>query len=86
MLSPKILLKLSKFSENVIVPSLSFIAAANVVKYCNGNLIFVDNADDLNIDLNKLEKFFFKLTSMYVSILINWTFFENLFQNLALEG
>lgn len=51
-----------KFSENVIVPSLSFIAAANVVKYCNGNLIFVDNADDLNIDLNKLEKFFLKET------------------------
>lgn len=51
-----------KSSENVIVPSLSFIAAANVVKYCNGNLIFIDNADDLNIDLNKLEKFFLKDT------------------------
>lgn len=42
--------------DEVIVPSLSYIASANTVKYFGGNPVFVDvNEDDWQIDTNLIE-------------------------------
>ena len=54
-----------KSNHEVIVPSISFIATANAVKYLNANPIFMDCDDFLNIDIKKTlnflsEKTFFK--------------------------
>lgn len=43
--------------DEVIVPTLTFIAAVNPVKYCNAEPIFMDCDDTLNMDLNKLQQF-----------------------------
>jgi len=43
-----------KADEEVIVPSLTFIATANVVRYCNAHPVFMDSdAETLCIDVNK---------------------------------
>jgi perosamine synthetase len=39
--------------DEVIVPSLTFIAPVNAVKYCNANPIFMDADDFYNIDVQK---------------------------------
>ena len=44
-----------KFS-NVIVPAITFVATANAVTYVNSEPVFCDVKDDLNIDVNKLER------------------------------
>lgn len=41
----------------VIVPTVSFIATANVVKYCSAYPLFMDCDDGLNLDVEKLEFF-----------------------------
>lgn len=41
----------------VIVPTLTFIAAVNPVKYLGADPVFMDCDDTLNMDLDKLEKF-----------------------------
>ncbi|KLO21310.1 aminotransferase DegT [Marinitoga sp. 1197] len=43
--------------DEVIVPTLTFIAAVNPVKYLCAEPIFMDCDDSLNIDINKLEEF-----------------------------
>ncbi|RJR21778.1 MAG: LegC family aminotransferase [Nitrospiraceae bacterium] len=44
--------------DEVIVPSLTFIATANVVRYCNAEPVFMDcNQDTLCIDTDKLRGF-----------------------------
>ncbi len=52
-------LKLSEvgFGDEVIVPTLTFIAAVNPVKYLGAEPIFMDCDDSLNMDLDKLEEF-----------------------------
>lgn len=43
--------------DEVIVPTLTFIAAVNPVKYMGAEPVFMDCDDDLNMDLDKLEEF-----------------------------
>ncbi|MBY6837878.1 LegC family aminotransferase [Clostridium botulinum] len=43
--------------DEVIVPTLTFIAAVNPVKYIGANPIFMDCDDTLTIDVEKLKKF-----------------------------
>jgi len=43
--------------DEVIVPTLTFIAAVNPVKYLGANPIFIDCDDTLNMDLDKIEEF-----------------------------
>lgn len=43
--------------DEVIVPTLTFIAAVNPVRYLGAEPIFMDCDDSLNMDLGKLEKF-----------------------------
>lgn len=43
--------------DEVIVPTVTFIAAVNPVKYMNAEPIFMDCDDSLNMDMNKLEEF-----------------------------
>ncbi len=46
-------------NDEVIVPSLTFIATANVIKYCNAEPVFMDcNQETLCIDTDKLKEFF----------------------------
>lgn len=44
-------------SDEVIVPTLTFIAAVNPVRYQGANPIFMDCGEDLLLDLDKLEAF-----------------------------
>ncbi len=52
-------LKLVGVTENdeVIVPTLTFIAAVNPVKYANAEPIFMDCDDTLNMDVKKIKEF-----------------------------
>lgn len=52
-------LKLSEveYGDEVIVPTLTFIAAVNPVKYLGAEPVFMDCDDTLNMDLDKLEEF-----------------------------
>lgn len=43
--------------DEVIVPTLTFIAAVNPVTYCNAEPIFMDCDDTLCMDMDKLEQF-----------------------------
>ena len=43
--------------DEVIVPSITFIASINVIKYCGANPIFMDVDKYCNIDLNKTTEF-----------------------------
>jgi len=43
--------------DEVIVPTLTFIAAVNPVNYCNAHPVFMDCDDSLTMDMNKLEEF-----------------------------
>jgi perosamine synthetase len=44
--------------DEVLVPNLTFVATANVVKYCYANPVLLDVAwENLGIDVNKLESF-----------------------------
>ncbi|MBT1247039.1 MULTISPECIES: LegC family aminotransferase [unclassified Thermosipho (in: thermotogales)] len=46
-----------KPGDEVIVPTLTFIAAVNPVKYLYADPVFMDCDDSLNMDMNKLETF-----------------------------
>ena len=51
-------------SDDIIIPSFNYVAAANVVKYIGASIIFVDiNKDNLTIDVNKLKYFLKKIHS-----------------------
>lgn len=43
--------------DEVIVPTLTFIAAVNPVKYCNAHPVFMDCDESLTMDMDKLESF-----------------------------
>ena len=43
--------------DEVIVPTLTFIAAVNPIRYQNAEPVFMDCDDSLNMDLEKLEEF-----------------------------
>lgn len=43
--------------DEVIVPTLTFIAAVNPVKYMGAEPVFMDCDNNLNMDMNKLEEF-----------------------------
>ncbi|WP_312353613.1 LegC family aminotransferase [Aminipila sp.] len=44
--------------DEVIVPTLTFVAAVNPIKYLGAEPVFMDCDDSLCLDVNKLEKFF----------------------------
>lgn len=46
-----------KENDEVLVPTLTFIATINVIKYCNANPVFFDSDNYFNIDSEKLIKF-----------------------------
>lgn len=46
-----------EYGDEVLVPTLTFIAAVNPVKYIGAEPIFMDCDDSLNMDLEKLEAF-----------------------------
>jgi len=48
--------------DEVIVPTLTFIAPVNVVRYCNANPVFMDSDDYYNIDFEKTIDFIEKKT------------------------
>lgn len=43
--------------DEVIVPTLTFIAAVNPVKYCNAHPVFMDCDEFFTMDMNKLQEF-----------------------------
>lgn len=45
------------FDDEVIVPTLTFIAAVNPVKYCSAHPVFIDCDDSLTIDADKVIEF-----------------------------
>ena len=57
--------------EEVIVPTLTFIAAVNPVTYLGANLIFIDCDDSLCMDPIKLEKFCSEECDFIDGILVN---------------
>lgn len=57
--------------DEVIVPTLTFIAAVNPVKYCNAHPVFMDCDDSLTLDVIKLEEFCEKECNLVNGILIN---------------
>lgn len=59
------------FGDEVIVPTLTFIAAVNPVKYCGANPIFMDCDDSLTLDVIKLEEFCENECDFINRILIN---------------
>ncbi|MBS4534480.1 LegC family aminotransferase [Clostridium sp. D2Q-14] len=46
-----------ELGDEVIVPTLTFIAAVNPIRYMGAEPIFMDCDDTLNMDMNKLERF-----------------------------
>lgn len=46
-----------EIGDEVIVPTLSFIAAVNPVKYCGAHPVFMDCDDSLTLDVVKLQEF-----------------------------
>ena len=57
--------------DEVIVPTLTFIAAVNPVRYVGAHPVFMDSDDSLCIDPIKLEKFLREECSLINDILIN---------------
>lgn len=57
------------FDDEVIVPDLTFVATANVVKYTKAKLILCDiNTNDLNIDVNCLRKLITPKTKVIIPV------------------
>ena len=51
--------------DEVIVPSLTYIASVNAIRYSNASPIFMDSEDDLNISEKKVLKFINENTYMH---------------------
>lgn len=66
-------LKLSgvEYEDEVIVPTLTFIAAVNPVRYLGAEPVFMDCDDTLNMDLDKLNEFCEKECTLTLKGLIN---------------
>jgi perosamine synthetase len=60
-----------KSDEEVIVPTLTFIAAVNPIRYMGAEPIFMDCDDSLTIDPKKLEKFCSTCCEMVNGVLTN---------------
>tara|TARA_Y100000590_G_scaffold371960_1_gene434689 strand:- start:1863 stop:2996 length:1134 start_codon:yes stop_codon:yes gene_type:complete len=60
-----------KPNEEVIVPTLTFIAPINAIRYFHADPIFFDSDDSFNIDINQLYDFLKKNTSFKKGKLIN---------------
>ncbi len=59
-------------SDEIIIPSFNYVAAANAVKYIGGSIIFLDiNAQTLTIDINKLKDYLKKNTFKHGNYTIN---------------
>ncbi len=54
-----------KKGDEVIVPSLTYIASVNAIRYSNASPIFMDSEDDLNISVKKVLKFINENTYMH---------------------
>jgi len=55
--------------DEVICPSFSFIATANVIRYCGAKPVFVDiEADTYNLDPNLMEKLITKRTKAVIAV------------------
>ncbi|MBB6454537.1 perosamine synthetase [Salirhabdus euzebyi] len=59
------------YGDEVIVPTLTFIAAVNPVRYCGADPVFMDCDDTLNLDLDKLTDFFERECEIKNNKLIN---------------
>lgn len=58
-----------KENDEIIVPTISFLASANAILYCNAKPIFCDvNEETLNIDENKIEKLITNKTKAIVTV------------------
>lgn len=57
--------------DEVIVPTLTFIAAVNPVRYVGAEPIFMDCDDTLNMDMDKLEEFLLNNCSLESGIVTN---------------
>lgn len=57
--------------DEVVVPTLTFIAPINAVRYVGANPVFMDCDDHLNIDPDKLEEFLAKECDLTAGGLIN---------------
>lgn len=60
-----------KYDDEVIVPTLTFIAAVNPVRYCNAHPVFMDCDDSLTMDTDKLERFLESECDFVDGVLIN---------------
>lgn len=58
-------------NDEVIVPTLTFIAAVNPVTYCGANPVFIDCDDTLNLDIAKVEDFLMNECDIVDGITIN---------------
>lgn len=54
----------TKFGNEVIVPTITYIATVNSIIYNNANPVFMDVDEDLNIDVKKTIEFILKETKM----------------------
>jgi len=57
-----------KAGDEVIVPAYTYSATANVVIHCGAKPVFVDVADDFNIDLSAIEKAITKNTKVIMPV------------------
>ena len=58
-------------NDEIIVPTVTFIASVNVIRYCNASPIFIDTDNDFIIDENKVIKFLKKNTKKKDNFTIN---------------
>lgn len=55
--------------DEIIIPSISFVATANIVIYCSAKPVFCDISErDLLIDVNKIEKLITKRTKAIIAV------------------
>lgn len=57
--------------DEVIVPTVSFIATVNPIKYMNAYPVFMDCDDTMNMDLDKLERFLTEECQRVDGVLVN---------------
>ena len=60
-----------KPGDEVIVPTVTFVAPVNVVRYCFAEPVFMDCDDYYNIDVEKLEQFLKRQTHQQGGVCIN---------------
>ncbi|WP_373706647.1 aminotransferase class I/II-fold pyridoxal phosphate-dependent enzyme, partial [Jeotgalibaca porci] len=60
-----------EYGEEVIAPTLTFIAAVNPIRYCGAEPVFMDCDDSLCMDPVKLEKFLHEECDFEDGVVIN---------------